>query len=647
MGFALCATSGHTSHHSKQPRNGSKYARQMSQQYRHTQTKHQDFLSRQVNETPFQFIPHFKSNSLTGQTVLSLLIFSSLVQIVSAADNSPPTAYKGTGTHNLRPSTSYDCVVSSTSQECVDYKASSILGSSNLRSASNLAAATTSGLSELFCPQKSQCVQVKDGQVFFTGTEEVVNNIEKKLGDFSEIRKDLIPPSPEAAKTQAHPEARFDKPTDLLVSLGVPPEDLENMAVSDYKDCSECADALGLDYDRIQDLPICTLSGISNNIIAINYKGSDNGAISFNQRTADSFLAFLKQQSPFFKFVIDTNKPIITYTDQYIFMNYGVFNEYFSLLNPVKTGPNEEGRYTLTLPLDTVLKRLMAAVSGGISLEQTSIPGQFHVRTVTLRDKEDVALRQSTPPVIKIVLDRSGSMSGKPIDTINTNIPSLLKEFQDNLGADETLNIAIYSLNDQFALLQTFLLEKNSPLPKWERIEAAGGTDLTPFGRLLRVEDGESQNQIVVGITDGQHMGPNKLDADYYSALKALQASGSFAQPFLCRVGDGSDAFFVDMNQMFSGSYSRQVTIRECLDRVSQAIPELLVSKAPLVLTIGGDNKVVWQQNAQSGIQRTTETVQEGDEIVLGHYKATVKFETRAAKRARLQAELDALDDQL
>ena len=140
----------------------------------------------------------------------------------------------------------------------------------------------------------------------------------------------------------------------------------------------------------------------------------------------------------------------------------------------------------------------------------------------------------------------------------------------------------------------------------------------------------------------------NHLNKDYYDELKKLQKSGSFAQPFLCKVGEGTEDFFKNIAEIFSGSYSKEDTIEECWKKVSAAIPDLLESKVPLVLTISGNNEVVWLGNSENSIHTTSQIVGNNDEIVVGKFNTIVVTipkdiddnVTREKKRAQLLKEL-------
>lgn len=623
MGIILCATS----------LGAACDDRQMKRQEHRILSKHQRYMDRQKNTETFQFIPRFKGDTLQAQLMLGLMIGACFVGAAEALDNKPPSPHCSDEPHSPQCFSQPGRSIVSTA---------SILGKAGMEGAQTLTSATTSALGAIFCSTTQQCVQVSGSEVVFTGTEKQIDGIIGKLNDFSSLREKVIPPSPAAAKTQAHPNPQFAQWTQVQESLGVSPDDLKNMAVSECSDCSDCAESLDIDPDKIKNIPFCSLDG-ANSIIAISYKGLESGRKSFNQKVADSYLETLKQESLFFDFLTHKNKDVITKTDEYIFVNYGIFNDYFGLMNPQKT--SQAGIYSTTIPLQAVLKRLMAAISGEVSLEQTSVPGEFYVRTTTLGDRRTLDEKQFTPPIIDIVIDRSGSMSGNPIDTINKNLPVLLQNFQNELGKDEFLKINVYALDDTFSLSQSFFLGKDLKNPKWKDIEIGGGTDLMPIGDLLPIKKGENSHRIVVAFTDGEHAIYDKpLDANYYSSLKDLQNSGSFVQPFLCKVGPGSDAFFQRMAQIFSGAYSKENTINDCIERVTQAIPSLLVSKEPLVLTINGNNQVIWLANDQPGMQTSTLTVHEQDTITLGKFKATVHVETKEEKKAKLLAALAVLE---
>ena len=65
-------------------------------------------------------------------------------------------------------------------------------------------------------------------------------------------------------------------------------------------------------------------------------------------------------------------------------------------------------------------------------------------------------------------------------------------------------------------------------------------------------------------------------------------------------------------------------------------------------MSINSYNEVIWLNDGKEGMQVTSQTISEGDEVTFGKFKAKIVIpdseETKAEKRARLLKELAELE---
>ena len=442
-----------------------------------------------------------------------------------------------------------------------------------------------------------------------------------KLGDFDELRKEVVPVVANTIKTQAHHSKEFENWGDCLTCLGIDLETIQNFAINPKND--------------------------QDNVLKIPYIRN-----TADRQMAEIYLAEIKKQSPFFKWVSEQNKQLVTYSQDFLMISYGLLTEYFCPLDSQQeaieecSSSQDIDAIATILPLNSVLQRLWAAAGGEISLVQTSVPGQFRIRTVMLGDRNNPRGERA----IDIIIDKSSSMEGSPIATINRTMPTLLTQLAETMKGEESITLNIYAFNEGIERLSSYVLSPNRAIPNWRNIQASGRTDLTHVADRLRIAEGE--NKVVIAFTDGEHTESKDRLNDSYRNLRTLQASGTFAQPFLCRVaaGDKPLEYFQTIADIFQGSYSQQNDIDSFCSEVSKNIPEILVSKEPLVMTLNGLKVVVWQENAHPDIHMTDQTVHNRDTIMHRGVERVVGVlpiahqETKEEKRQRLLRELEALD---
>lgn len=454
-------------------------------------------------------------------------------------------------------------------------------------------------------------VDVKiDGDVLtFTGTLDKVEGAISKFNDFNQLRKDVIPVSTETILTQACINSKFTCWQECLDSLGIQQAGLSNFAI--MRDENGCL-----------KIP------------------SDS---SFNQQIANMYLEEIKKQSPYFKWMSHCNKQLIQTIDDNLVVNYGLLTEYLCSIEvqpEPTTGNDTDEIFVAELSLQGVLKRLTAAAGSDISLVGTSIPGQYQVRTVMLGEDSQQSGGGSTP-TIEIIVDSSSSMGGDKIKSVNEKIPLFLQKLQNTLTGGQSLNVAVYAFSNDIGLYKTynFTHSGNSEI-EWKDIVATGGTDLTKVGDRLKLSSLD-ERKVVVAFTDGEHTSGSDLKASL-STLSTMQHDGSFAQPYVCRVGlsnKENTPYFSEISKIFDGAFYEHDSVEEFCNKVSLNIPYLLESNIPLILTVDGMDITIRQQDAQPDIHITNQTVSSGDSIMHRGVRSGVVLD----EIQRLEAEIARL----
>ncbi len=520
------------------------------------------------------------------------------------------------------------------------------LAASNPLTPAQLSGETVSALATIFCETNKNCISVSGSEVTFTGQGVKCQDFVNQLNDYESLRTKVVPVSPLIGKTKVHPGPHFENWLQAQKALGIDPEGVKNVAYTEL-DCNS-SDIQRTNPHVVQAADTLCDENKETRGIALKYETASDGTKSFNQLTADAFIERLKKESLFFAYATSQNNNIIYSKNGYIIIDYHKLEPYLASVEfPINF--QDENNCWVTFELQTALQRTMAASGGPISLEATSNPKKFRVRTVTLGDLLSLEEKKSRPPTLEIIIDKSGSMSGAPIHTINSKIPVLLKSIQEKLSEKDLFNVKIYKLNDMFVLHREHTITAHSSQPTWDPLSADGGTNLKPIGRQMKIEEGENPNKILIAFTDGEHMDSyDPLDSLYYEELKELQGSGKFSQLYLCRFGAAQtnpEHFFERFSQIFKGSSSVESDAQKCIDQLAQAIPSLLTARQPVILTINGKNDVHWIQVGSAGITTLAQSVQNNDVITHGSFKATVQLpETKEEKIARLKAALEELE---
>jgi hypothetical protein len=482
-------------------------------------------------------------------------------------------------------------------------------------------------------------IQIQDDTVVLKGTKANIDEAMARLNNFDRLRQSVIPVNATSVLTQASDSPKFGSFQDFLFTLGIQPSDISNFRIDDKLD--------------------------ENGMYKIPFGPIIQGKLTANQHLAIVFLEMLQEKSPYFAWVCKREKHIITETENYRIINYGLLTQYLCKLEiqhePVSVSDVLQSRLPLNidlkgtstvarednslaklsasghhhdepvgvrdvlqsrLPINDVLKRLTAAAGGDISLVKSSKSGHYHVRTVVL-DRNNHDQQLSMIPTVEIIIDASGSMgelSGRKegeskVDVINDFTPKLIAQFRDSLRSGESLKVIVSTFNEEMKLHKTYDLVANSPENiNWEKINPKNGTNLTLVGEKL-ILGGPDEKKVVVAFTDGKHTASDSIK-ESMETLKQKNKKGELAKPYFCRVGvNEGDEYFSDISSTFAGEFFEQANIDQFCSVISSSIPSLLESSTPIILSMESSSLTVRQQDVNPDIHTTTETVSSGSTI--------------------------------
>lgn len=472
-----------------------------------------------------------------------------------------------------------------------------------LNGLNHITSSTTQALAEIICPLSNRAclsVDAQLDQVICKGTKEEVEFCSKAVNDFEVIRQTLIPVSEEHEKTQvadSHSTFNFDE---LVTSLGLSRDEIENAQLIQCENGSKACDVF---------------PNISAPFVALRYSGA------LNRHIADLVVNTLKEESEFFSYLTQTNTNAITIQSDYLFIHYGIFKDFLGYIEGKTRYNSACNQHSVSFKLSTLLKRLIASSSGNIALKYDPILEKFVLYTINLQDKSDTRQIESNTAQLEIFLDKSGSMQGLPISSINRHMPNLLKKIQETLPSGQKVTVTIYELNHECHQKQQMLITEDASLPAWEQIRSSGTTDLTQIGPFL--ERKGTDYKIVILFTDGQNNVGNLTK--HIESLKKLQASGQFARPFLCNIGGGDKKYFQSINEIFSGSFLEVESMEDCINQMMKQLKDLLSPKKSLIFTIDEQNQVVvWSENTD-GIHSTKTVIDRPTTLMIDGRKLVIK----------------------
>ena len=194
--------------------------------------------------------------------------------------------------------------------------------------------------------------------------------------------------------------------------------------------------------------------------------------------------------------------------------------------------------------------------------------------SVALGTKPAPAAEKRKPHDVTLVLDRSGSMSGEPMEAAK----AAAKKVIDQLEPTDAVNVIAFDdkvdvLFDKPRVLDAATRAKVDGFIG--KIDARGGTEIAKaLERALSAQTKDARPDVVFFLTDGQSDGP--------SAIKGASADPSDTAVFTVGLGSGVDkALLSKIASLRHGRFTFVADARA----VGAELPKLLAQLSPAVLT--------------------------------------------------------------
>ncbi|MDP4725416.1 MAG: hypothetical protein NWS47_03905 [Alphaproteobacteria bacterium] len=437
---------------------------------------------------------------------------------------------------------------------------------------------------------KVSYADIKGDDLYVKGTQEQLDRVVDALIDFNRLRDYFLPPSTNVINVRAS--------SVKLESWGA------------------CFDALCIDS---QEVRLTNMDAAQDTTSELRIP-IDTG---FNRGIARLYVDLLKEKSSFFNWAYTNIKEFVREDDNQLIISYGLLNDflYSAIGNGVtkfeagEEGVDERECYELTIPVQSILKRLIAASSGVVTLRENG-NGTYKAYTTSLGN--ELSYGKVSRISAEFLLDKSGSMGGESINKLNQEMPKLLTMIRDLLPENTICDVIISPFTDKISKseIRKFSLEKGKSIPSWGALVADGGTDLTHIGNAMALK-AEEDEKIVVAYTDGNHESQASLPSSLDMITK-LQKSGHFARPYFRKIGATaqSDFYLNETAIKLAGSFDNNSTMNAFFDQISIHVKDLLRAKMRIVFTIDGAEISFHQPNHQLGLYEINPAVSEGDSFI-------------------------------
>ncbi|NCP61710.1 MAG: VWA domain-containing protein [Alphaproteobacteria bacterium] len=434
-------------------------------------------------------------------------------------------------------------------------------------------------LNSLFGGKVSVKVDSEQETVRLIGTEENVNEALVHLGDFDFLRTQFLPVDRRVGHTHASDKS-IDSWTDFIKANGINLKEFDMFNISS---------------DRIAD---------DRGVVTFETPSSlDRGFVRL-------YIEALQDKSQFFNWALHNLHGFLEGDDTKTVIHYALLAEFLYLepKSPLSQVDDSED-FSILFSSQSVLKHLLAAVCGDVALVPEE-EGSYSVKTLSLGDKPSY-----TTATLEILVDKSYSMCGNAIGTVNREIPEFLRALQATLPVGVFVTVHLKAFDDQIDDVAIFDIGRDTVLPILDPIKVRGGTDLTLIEDSLVTKANE--RKVLVAFTDGNHQSPSNLSTSMEKMRDLVRSGKPFAKPKLCKVGGESSVFFEKVADIFGGSYSTESNISGFCGSVISEMTQLMISRTNLVFQLAGENVVVkWARNDLPGIFSVSQRVNEGDSII-------------------------------
>lgn len=430
----------------------------------------------------------------------------------------------------------------------------------------------------------------------FSGTKDKLEAAVVKLRDFDKIREQFLPISKKSCTIRSTP-----KP---------------------LQSWEECFAVLGINPEAVR---LFNIHGTTDEAgIQLMIPAGDD----FNGPVAQLYIDTIIKNSVFCKWIADNFKEqfiasVKTDDGRFLAIRYGLLTQ-FLCLGDIAITEEVEGKHDgddapvqsadCVIPKQSVLKTLVAAGSGAISLERRG-GSEYGVRFLSLGEGAG-----DSYPTVEFVLDTSGSMRYE-IATINSTMPKLLEQLQSSFPR---VKVRIFSFSKGKKLENEYNLVQEGIVPRFNPLTADGvSTNLAHIASSIPLR-GDESSKAVVAFTDGSHEGHDaSLLSEAMQLVLDASSKGKISLTRLFRVGKGSVAsaeFFSNMSKTVAGCsvYSDSMddfcaTLMSDIYDISRPRTALSLQRAGLSVSID------WVPIDRPGLFKTTARVKDGDSIVDRH----------------------------
>jgi Ca-activated chloride channel family protein len=194
--------------------------------------------------------------------------------------------------------------------------------------------------------------------------------------------------------------------------------------------------------------------------------------------------------------------------------------------------------------------------------------------SVALGTKPAPASEKRAPHDVTLVLDRSGSMSGEPMEAAK----AAAKKVIDQLEPTDAVNVIAFDDKVETLFDRPHVLDADTRAKAdrfLTKIDARGGTEIgKALEHALASQTKDARPDVVFFLTDGQSDGP--------SAIKIASADTSATSVFTVGLGSGVDkALLAKIASLRHGRFTFVADARA----VGAELPKLLAQLSPAVLT--------------------------------------------------------------
>ncbi len=458
-------------------------------------------------------------------------------------------------------------------------------------------------------------ISIKRGDVSFKGKRDDLDRVVSVFRDYDAVRKVLQQANSDCLGTQSSREA-LSSWESFLKWTGV--------NESDYAMYNSSALHIA---DKDGRWTVKTSSNVSKRLTA-------------------TYLSALSEDVPFFRWA-QTNIPeFMTVTNEMTVVNYGLLGKFLHLDDAEIY--EDEGECVARWPVQDMLKVMVAAASGAVSLTKVSEnPEAYRVNVIDLG-----GIKPEKSGVLHIYLDVSSSMDLKDLSGSGTSrlavvkaaLPSIFQDITADLREDQQLTVRVTPFNHELQPTQSFTLTRggltNGTFSAFlSHLSPDGKTDLrNPVRSVLTRASMEVQPEhLAILMTDGEHQpwldyNKSELKKQVADLLKEVEAhlltSGKSFQLLTVQVGQESEDFFGKFAQIMGTPTYCDKSMKDFIAALRGRIRELMMPRSGVLLHLLHQNEVRiggWISSVRPSFTTLRDTVTTGDEVTFKEQMIVVR----------------------